>query len=501
MPTFALRNPISIVMPLSQLQPGAVWHYFDQICTIPRPSKQEEQILAWLTAFARQHNLSFQRDAAGNLRIDKPATPGCENSPVVALQAHVDMVCEKHSYVEHDFASQPIVPLIEGEWVKAHGTTLGADDGIGMAAILAILADKEMVHGRLEALFTVDEESGLTGAFALSGHFLSASMLINLDSEDEGELFIGCAGGVDTTATYTALPVNVNGMQKAYKIALSGLKGGHSGDDIHRGRGNALQILSSSLLALFPQVPFALARFEGGNLRNAIPREATAVIVTGSGTEVVVELFLSDFFAREAALLPEDGGLRWQITNEPTPQVVADSNTAMGLLESLAGCPNGVIAWSETMEDTVETSTNLASIKMEEPLRFLVATSQRSFIEKDKREMAARIKDLFEMSGADAASGEGYPGWEPNPSSQLLAAAKSSYSTLFGQEPKVRAIHAGLECGLFLEKYPMLDMISFGPTLRDVHSPDERLHIPSVDKFYRLLVVLLGRIAKQDANR
>lgn len=498
MPTFVPRNPISVVMPLSQLQPASVWHYFGQICTIPRPSKQEEQILSWLKAFAGQHNLSFQSDAAGNLRIDKPATPGYENAPVVALQAHVDMVCEKHSYMEHDFALQPIVPRVEGEWVKAHGTTLGADDGIGMAAILAVLADKEATHGRLEALFTVDEESGLTGAFALSGNFLSASMLINLDSEDEGELFIGCAGGIDTTATFSAIPIDVTGLPKAYRIALSGLKGGHSGDDIHRGRGNAIQILSSALLALLPRVPFALARFEGGNLRNAIPREATAVIVTERGTEVVVETFLSDFFAREAALLPEDRGLTWLVTDQPTPQLAADSNTVRGILESLAGCPNGVIAWSETMEDTVETSTNLASVKMEEPLRFLVATSQRSFIEKDKREMAARIKGLFEIGGAVAVSGEGYPGWEPNPSSQLLNAAKTSYCKLFGQEPKVRAIHAGLECGLFLEKYPMLDMISFGPTLRDVHSPDERLHIRSVDKFYRLLVALLGHIAKQD---
>lgn len=483
-------------MSLSQLQPKAVWQYFGEICATPRPSKHEDAIVQWLTEFAGKQGLSCQRDAAGNLRINKPATPGYENSPVVALQAHVDMVCEKHSYVDHDFFSQPIVPRIEGDWVKAHGTTLGADDGIGMAAILAVLADKEAIHGALEALFTVDEESGLTGAFALSGNFLSASMLINLDSEDEGELFIGCAGGVDTTAAFTALPVVVNPSYKAVRIALSGLKGGHSGDDIHRGRGNAVRILSSALLALFSRTPFALARFEGGNLRNAIPREAGAVIVTDQGKAGVAESFLTDYFAREASLLPDDPGLTWQITDEPTPSVVADPDTARGLLESLAGCPNGVIAWSQTMENTVETSTNLASVKMEDPLRFLVATSQRSFIEKDKREMAARIRSLFEMGGAVASSGEGYPGWEPNPSSQLLTLTQSSYRTLFGQDPKVRAIHAGLECGLFLEKYPTLDMISFGPTLRDVHSPDERLHIASVEKFYRLLVTLLQQIAQ-----
>lgn len=417
-------------------------------------------------------------------------------SPTVVLQAHVDMVCEKHSHVAHDFFTQPIRPRIKGEWVMANGTTLGADDGIGMAAILAVLADNTLVHGPLEALFTVDEETGLTGAFALSDQFLSGKRLINLDSEDEGELFIGCAGGIDTTARFSATPVAPSPGRNSFRIALSGLKGGHSGDDIHRGRGNAIHILSSALLSLSAHIPFELAGFEGGHLRNAIPREANAVLLPEKGHEEAMQAFINDFLLRESQALPDDPGLLWRIEPTECPEKVVDPETSRDLLESLVGCPNGVIAWSEVMEEVVETSTNLASVKMEAPLAFQVVTSQRSFVDADKRELAARIRALFEVAGAKAVSGEGYPGWEPNPSSQLLALAKEAYSELFALEPKVRAIHAGLECGLFLEKYPDLDMISFGPTLRDVHSPDEKLHISSVDKFYRLLLHLLRKSAE-----
>ena len=481
-------------MDLSQLQPKPVWDFFSEICRIPRPSKHEEKILLWLKEFANSKGLSYKSDKAGNLLISKPASAGRENRPTAILQAHVDMVCEKNSDVEHDFMAQAIEPRIDGEWVKAKGTTLGADDGIGIAAILAIFDDNKLEHGPLEALFTVDEETGLTGAFALEKDLLSGKILINLDSEDEGELFIGCAGGMKTTAVFKPKYITTPDNMLSIKISISGLRGGHSGDDINKNRGNAIKILSGILYNPDSISPFMIAGFEGGNLHNAIPREASAILCVDIKDIEIIKNNVRECLNKVAAEMPDETGFKFIIEETALPQNVMETETVKGLFEALTACPNGVITWSTEMEGLVETSTNLASVKLTSESEILITTSQRSSIDNDRKELADRIRTLFEMAGATAESSEGYPGWKPNLSSPILETTKYIYKSLFGNDPKVRAIHAGLECGLFLEKYPGLDMISFGPTLRDVHSPDERLHIPTVDKFYRLLTEVLAAI-------
>ena len=469
-----------------------IWQYFEEICRIPRPSKKEEKICEYICQFAENHQLAYKQDDTGNIVIIKQATKGKENLPTVILQSHVDMVCEKNSDVLHDFDTDPIDHYIDGEWMKARGTTLGADDGIGIAAMLAVLADTDLTHGKIEALFTVDEETGLTGAKALQADSLTGTILINLDSEDEGVMFIGCAGGIDTVATFTYKFNEIPANSIAYHLSISGMTGGHSGDDIHKRRGNSIKILNLLLLDTSSMFGISLCRFEGGNLRNAIPREASAIIVVDKEYRNNFEQYCIDEMQMwKESLISTSPGFSFTIEPCVIPEHIIDIVSQSCLLNSLSMCPSGVISMSETMPGLVSTSSNIASVRFASDRKIIVTTSQRSDCEDAKVSINKRIRRIFAMMDAEVESSDGYPGWTPNPQSPVLETTKLAYRELFGKEPVVRAIHAGLECGLFLEKYPQLDMISFGPTIKNVHSPSEQLHIPSVKRFSDLLLKVL----------
>ncbi len=480
---------------LSQLTPQPLFDYFEAICQVPRPSKKEEKIRQFLLDFASQNGLESKTDAIGNVLILKPATPGRENSPSVILQTHMDMVCEKNSDKVFDFENDAIEPMVVDGWVKANGTTLGADCGIGIAAQLAVLTSTEIQHGPIECLITVDEETGLTGAFELQPGFLSGDILLNLDSEDEGELFIGCAGGVDTIAVFDYLAENVPTNSVALKISVAGLLGGHSGDDIHKNRGNANKILNRFLWKFSRDFNARLADFNGGNLRNAIAREAFGIVTVPADKQKEV---LAAFDVLSAAIKNEfefaESKLQLNCEEESLPETVIDTATQSNLLNAVYACPHGVLEMSSRMEGMVETSSNLASVKFLDDNQILVTTSQRSEIESRKYYAAETIESVFKLAGAKVSHTDGYPGWAPNPTSDVLKITIDSYKKLFATDPIVRSIHAGLECGLFLEKYPHLDMVSFGPTIRGAHSPDERLDIETTGKFWKHLVDVLENI-------
>lgn len=480
---------------LSNLKPSLVWGIFEEITRVPRPSKHEEKIIAYLVDFALRHNLRHKVDAAGNVVIYKPATAGYEEHPAVVLQSHSDMVCEKNADTQHDFFSDPIEAYVDGQWVRARGTTLGADCGIGMAAALAVLVDDTLAHPAIEALFTVDEETGLTGAFNLAPDMLSGKYLLNLDSEDEGELFIGCAGGIDTLATFTYKSERAPEGYAWLRVDVGGLKGGHSGDNIPDGLGNSNKIMARLLQLAKERYALRLSDFNGGNLRNAIPREAFAVVGVPVAKKSAFLRLVRSFAADVAGELQYTDAGFWMKAEEcGKPRRVVDADTQHRLLTAIVSVANGVLAMSFAMKGLVETSTNLASVKFLPKGRIQVVTSQRSSVESAKRYAARTVEGTFALAGAKVVHSDGYPGWAPNPNSHLLDVAVATYRELFDKEPVVRAIHAGLECGLFLEKYPHLEMISFGPTLRGVHSPDERLEIATVDKFWRHLVLLLARL-------
>lgn len=479
---------------LSQFEPASVWAHFEDICKIPRPSKKEERILKYLIAFAEKNNLDWKQDKAGNLLISKPATQGFESRTSVVLQSHVDMVCEKNSDVAHDFDHDPIVPRIDGEWVRATGTTLGADDGIGMAVQLAILESHSIAHGPVECLFTVDEETGLTGAFALEKDFIKSRILLNLDSEDDGELFIGCAGGTDTLITFHYEKVNPEPDHEAFRIGVTGLKGGHSGDDINKGRGNAVKIITRLLWNCELMFELRLADMQGGNLRNAIAREAFATVTIPKRHKIAfIELFKKLATGIGEELKTNEPGLSIACNEAVMPISLIDYHTQQKLLNALYACPHGVMAMSPDIPNLVETSTNLASIKMT-ATEIIVATSQRSSLESAKRDTADMVACVFNLAGAKIKHGDGYPGWKPNVNSEILGIMRKAYKDLFGQEPHVLAIHAGLECGLIGEKYPGIDMISYGPTIKGAHSPDEGIKIDTVQKFWDLTLEVLKNI-------
>lgn len=480
------------------IEPKDIWMYFEEILTIPRPSKKETAIIKYLQDFAAKHNLAVKTDEAGNVLISKPAYPGYENLQSVVLQSHMDMVCEKNSDVTHNFNTDPIEAYIDGEWIKAKGTTLGADDGIGIAAQLALLASKEIKHGPLECLFTVDEETGLTGAFEMKEGFFNSKILLNLDSEDEGELFIGCAGGMDTVATFGYDSEKVPTDSVALKVTVKGLTGGHSGDDIDKNRGNSIKIINRFLWKGTHKYDLRLSQLDGGNLRNAIPREAFAVITVHKDDKAEMikefEKLREDIYSEIKDVEPN---LTIVFENAELPAFVIDEPTHYDLLNSLYACPHGVIAMSRQLKGLVETSTNLASVKFIQDNQILVTTSQRSSVDSAKIDISNMVESVFRLANANIQHSDGYPGWAPNTNSKILQITKDSYTKLFGVEPIVRAIHAGLECGLFLEKYPQLDMISFGPTIRGAHSPDERLSIPTTQKFWNLLLDVLVNIPKK----
>ncbi|MEI6684427.1 MAG: aminoacyl-histidine dipeptidase [Bacteroidota bacterium] len=479
---------------LRQLKPDRLWHYFLEICKVPRPSKKEERIAAYLVAFAAGHKLECRVDEAGNVLIRKPAVKGFENRSTVILQSHLDMVCEKNSDTKHDFDTDPIIPWIDGDWVKAKGTTLGADDGIGIAAALAILESQDIQHGPLEALFTVDEETGLTGAFALTADQLQGRILINLDSEDEGQLFIGCAGGKDTVASVAMETEPVPDSHISYKVSVTGLKGGHSGDDINKGLGNAVKIINRFLWNARENFEIALADINAGNLRNAIAREAFAVFTVHMDNEEPM-LYYAEQFAIDIKneLKVTEPGLTFEVTPAPMPETVLNDALQANLLDALYACPHGVTAMSREIPDFVETSTNLASVKFVDR-KIVITTSQRSSVESSKKDIADMVASVFYLMQADVEHSSGYPGWKPNPDSALLRISTDAYRRLFSQEPQVLAIHAGLECGLIGAIYPGMDMVSFGPTIKGAHSPDERLDIPSAVKFWELTLEILKNI-------
>jgi len=477
-------------MEIKNLAPQNVWSILDAITKVPRPSKKEGKIRQWLVDFAAQNNIECHVDATGNILMRKPATPGYENRPTIVMQGHIDMVCEKNSGIVHDFENDPIETLIDGDWVKANGTTLGADNGVGVALALACMTDDSFKHGPLEVLCTYDEETGMSGAFALEEGFMTGKTLINLDSETEGQIFIGCAGGKDTVATFKYSPIPAPERYYA-KIKVSGLLGGHSGGDIHLGHANANKVLCRFLLS---QNDIVIASINGGNLRNAIAREAEAIIGIPAASRDQLVVALNNYVAViEGEVGDIEKGFKMTIETVDKPANIIEPAVASRLLKAVIACPHGVQGMSRSMKDLVETSTNLASIKMPELGTIVIATSQRSSVESEKNDIAEVVKTVFELAGAEVKQGDGYPGWKPNVDSPILKVFAQAYRDMYKQEPEIMAIHAGLETGLFLTKYPYLDMVSIGPTMEGVHSPDERLYIPSVGSFYNYLKEVLSR--------
>lgn len=481
-------------MTIKDLKPALVWQIFDEITKVPRPSKKEEKIRKYLLDFAAKHNIPVKTDPIGNVVMTRPATAGHENAPTIILQGHMDMVCESNE--PFDFDNNPITTIIDGDWITADGTTLGADNGIGMAAALAVLISPDVVCGPIQALFTMDEETGMTGANNLGADMISGDMLLNLDSEDDGQIFIGCAGGVDTVCTFSYSPAPAPSELTYLKVSVSGGLGGHSGGDIHLGHANANKILTRFLWEQSKKTQVSLAEIDGGNLRNAIPRAAHAIIGVPSDYK---HQLMADFNDYNARIVGEYEGLettlKIDIESAETPESIVDASTANALITSIYSAPHGVVSMSRELEGLVETSTNLASVKMGKDNTIVVTTSQRSSVESRKWDIANQVEAHFLLAGAKVEHGEGYPGWKPNMNSPIMHVIGEAYEELYGEKPLITAIHAGLECGLLLEKYPNLDMASFGPTLRGVHSPSERMLIPTVARFWDQLLLILKKVS------
>lgn len=483
-------------MNITELKPELIWNIFDQITKVPRPSKKEEKIREFLLNFAKEHGIEVKTDAIGNVEMLKPAAPGHENAPVVILQGHMDMVCEKNNDVEHNFDTDPIQTIIEGEWVHANGTTLGADNGIGMAAALAVMVDKSIACGPVKALFTVDEETGLTGAVNIGSDMLVGDILLNLDSEDEAQIFMGCAGGIDTTCTFTYKRSYSPEKYHYFKLECKGMQGGHSGSDIDKGRANANKVLTRFIWTMMQKYDVALSEINGGNLRNAIAREASAVFGVHTDNKEEIRVALNNYIADLEAEYKGVENFDISLESVEAPEYCIDTDTANAVIRAMYACPHGVISMSRDIEGLVETSTNMASVKMLPDNQILVTTSQRSSVESRKYDIAQQVEAVFQLAGAKVTHGDGYPGWTPNVDSEILKIAIKAYEDLYNITPLTTAIHAGLECGYFKKIYPKLDMISFGPTLQNVHSPKERMHIPAVEKFWNHLVRILEMVAK-----
>lgn len=484
-------------MKITDLQPKLIWECFDEITKVPRPTFHLEKMKEFLVSWADKHGIPCQTDAVGNVMMSKPATPGHENAPRIILQGHQDMVAEKRGDKVHDFLNDPITTIVDGDWVKADGTTLGADNGMGCAAAMAVLLDDTLVHGPIQCLFTVDEEQGLTGANGLQSGFVEGDILLNLDSEEHGQLVIGCAGGKITICELPYNKVSVDASMAWYEVKLDHFKGGHSGMEIGLGRGNANQQLCRFLWEWGATEKYALANIDGGNLANAIPRECTALVGVEASKAVKFEECVKAFSDKLHAefLLAEDPHFVFTAAPAEAPAEVIEPSTAGNLISAVFACPNGVQGMSRAVEGLIETSDNLASIKMPEGDKIIVTVHERSSVDSRRDEIADRVKALFEMIGAEVRFEDAYVGWAPNPDSKVLKIAEESFKELFGYAPRVEALHAGLECGLFLEKMPGLDMISFGPTLKDIHSPSEKANIPSVADFWKFLTDILRRLA------
>lgn len=479
---------------IQSLAPEAVWKHFYSLTRVPRPSGFMKPVTELLLNFGKSLNLESFTDEIGNVIIRKPATPGMENRKGVILQAHMDMVPQKNNDTVHNFETDPIETYIDGDWVRAKGTTLGADNGLGVAAMMAVLEDKTLKHGPLEALITVDEETGMFGAFGLKKEDIQGEILLNLDSEDEGELYIGCAGGMDVNVTFQYKEVEVDADDIAIQVTLKGLRGGHSGLEINQGRGNANKLMVRFLREAIATYEARLATFEGGNMRNAIPREAHAVItIPAENEEEIIELveYCENLFNEEFAGIEEN--ITFKAEKVALPKMLVPEEIQDDMINSIFACQNGVLRNIPSIPDTVETSSNLAIIKIKDGMGDIKILA-RSASDSMKEFLTTSIECCFNMAGAKVEMTGGYSGWQPDVDSPILHAMKASYKSQFGVEPAVKVIHAGLECGIIGANVPGLDMISFGPTLRSPHSPDERVYIPSVTKFYDFLIATLEQI-------
>ena len=480
------------------LEPKAVWKHFYELTQIPRPSKKEEKVIEFMKNFGEGLGLETVVDEVGNVIIRKPATPGMENRKGVILQGHLDMLPQKNSDVEHDFEKDPIDAYVDGEWVTARGTTLGADNGIGVAAAMAVLESKDLQHGPIEALFTIDEETGMTGAFGLKPGILKGEILINMDSEDEGELYVGCAGGTNANLSYSYKEEQVPAGHVAYRISVSGLKGGHSGVDIALERGNANKLLNRVLWMATEAYGIRLADMQGGDLRNAIPREADAVVTVAEEKEEDLVKFVADMEGvYKDELSSADPGVTLTAERTETPSAVMDETPQEKILNALYASPHGVIRMSTDMEGLVETSNNVAVVRMGNGT-FEELCLIRSSVDTAREDLKNVFSSIAALAGGSVTFDGEYPGWKPNMQSPILKEMREIYNNRFGNIPEIKAIHAGLECGLLGGVYPGLDMISFGPTIRYPHSPDEKVHIGSVQKFWDFLVETLKHIPEKE---
>ncbi|MCA0900710.1 aminoacyl-histidine dipeptidase [Microbulbifer agarilyticus] len=483
---------------IAELNPTPLWKHFAKLCEIPRPSKHEDQVVAYIVDFAKDRGLDVKLDQVGNVILKKPATPGMENRRSLAMQSHVDMVPQKNADTEHDFLTDSIKPYVDGEWVTAEGTTLGADNGIGVAAILALMESTDIPHPPLEALLTIDEEAGMTGAKHLQpGHF-EADLLLNLDTEDEGELYVGCAGGVDINVSlpYTADPLPTD--HQAFKLSVRGLRGGHSGLDIDKGRGNANKIANRIIDAALQRIPaLRIASLDGGSLRNAIPRESFSVITVPAEQSAQLQEIFQQATAIIKAELDNEAKLDIALEATDAPASVMDTEAQLKLIRAIRCCPNGVERMSTALEGIADTSNNLARVVTETEngnAQVRIQCLVRSLSDSARDAHGLNVAAAFQLAGANALLENDYPGWTPNMQSPLLALMKDVYKEMEGSEPEVKVIHAGLECGLLAKPYPNWDMVSFGPTIRRAHSPEERVHIQSVANFWDYFVKVVGAI-------
>ncbi|MBE4607067.1 aminoacyl-histidine dipeptidase [Vibrio navarrensis] len=482
---------------ISSLSPAPLWQFFDKICSIPHPSKHEEALAQYIVTWATEKGLEVRRDPTGNVFIKKPATAGMENKKGVVLQAHIDMVPQKNEDTDHDFTRDPIQPYIDGEWVTAKGTTLGADNGIGMASCLAVLASSEIKHGPLEVLLTIDEEAGMTGAFGLEAGWLEGEILLNTDSEQEGEVYMGCAGGINAELLFDIQREALPQGYVARQLILKGLKGGHSGCDIHTGRGNANKLMARFLAGHANELDMRLIEFRGGSLRNAIPREAfVTVALPEENLNKLAELF--EFYTE--LLKSELGKVE---TNLVTFNQEASSDAQVllmtdqqRLIAALNACPNGVMRMSDEIEGVVETSLNVGVIKTEEN-KVSVLCLVRSLIDSGRTQVESMLKSVAELAGARIELSGAYPGWKPDADSEIMAIFRDMYQGIYGHKPNIMVIHAGLECGLFKKPYPHMDMVSFGPTIKFPHSPDEKVKIDTVQLYWDQMVALLEAIPEK----
>jgi dipeptidase D len=496
-PPLNISGDTTVPTPVSELEPKILWKHFYGLTQVPRPSKKEEKILAYLKQLITDLGYKYEQDETGNLLVRKPASPGYEGAPMVLIQGHVDMVCEKNKDTQFDFDNDPIAAYVDGDWVTASGTTLGADNGIGVAAGLAVLESKDLIHPPMEFIFTVDEETGLTGAKGLKAGFLHAEMMLNLDSEEDGALYVGCAGGMDSAGVLDMNMSAAPATHEALEIMISGLKGGHSGLDINTGRGNAIKFLTRVLSDLRKNHPgMAFSSMIGGSKRNAIPREAEVTVYVPKAEADTVIAKMADFtatFLNEIKTVEPDLKVSARRV-DGSGQVMDDAQFAT-LLDLLMALPHGVLKLSADIEGLVETSTNLATVTID-GATLVVGTSQRSSVESEKHDAVAMVRAIFRLAGYKIVMGDGYPGWKPNMESSALKFVRQAHNELFGKDPEIKAIHAGLECGLIGEVFPKMDMISFGPTIQGAHSPDERLNIPTTAKFWNLVVKTLENVAK-----